>query len=136
MPTSKPALYHYAAHDHSLRQIRRGDFRRTLVEASGEEPSVAAAPAILVCTSTFWRNAWKYRARAYRHCYWDCGTMLANLFGVAAANSIPARLVLGFADTARQCFARRRPHAGGVAVPDRAGRFVRARTARHRQSSP
>jgi SagB-type dehydrogenase family enzyme len=99
LPGLEAGVYQYAAHDHSLRQIRRGDFRRTLVEASGEERCVAAAPAILVCTSTFWRNAWKYRARAYRHCFWDCGTMLANLFGVAA-NSIPARLVVGFADSA------------------------------------
>ena len=68
LPDLEAGVYQYAAHDHSLRQIRRGDFRRTLVEASGEEPSVAAAPAIVVCTSTFWRNAWKYRARAYRHC--------------------------------------------------------------------
>jgi hypothetical protein len=26
-----------------------------------------------------WRNAWKYQARTYRHCFWDAGTLLANL---------------------------------------------------------
>jgi hypothetical protein len=53
---------------------------------------------ILVSTSTFWRNAWKYRARAYRHAWWDDGTLLANLLALAAAERIPARVVLGFGD--------------------------------------
>ena len=51
-----------------------------------------------VCTSTFWRNAWKYQARTYRHCFWDDGTLLANLLAVAAAVDLPARVVLGFVD--------------------------------------
>lgn len=37
-------------------------------------------------------------ARAYRHSFWDTGTVLANLLAVAAAAELPARLVLGFAD--------------------------------------
>src|SRR6185503_5492796 len=54
--------------------------------------------ALLVCASTYWRNAWKYRARAYRHCFWDTGTILANLLAIAAADAVPAKLVLGFVD--------------------------------------
>ena len=60
------------------------------MEASGAEPAVAHAPAILVFASTFWRNSWKYRDRAYRHCYWDGGTILANCLAAAAARGIPA----------------------------------------------
>ena len=62
------------------------------------EPHVAAAPVVLIASSTFWRNAWKYRARAYRHSYWDSGTILANTLALAAAAALPARVVLGFAD--------------------------------------
>jgi len=91
-------VYHFGAHDNSLRRLRAGDFRQLLVEATGAEPSIAEAPAVAICTSTFWRNAWKYQARAYRHCFWDNGTMLANLLAVAAAAEMPARVVLGFAD--------------------------------------
>jgi SagB-type dehydrogenase family enzyme len=91
-------LYHYAAHDQTLRQLRAGDFRAALVEATGGEPAVAAAPVVLALTSTFWRNAWRYKARAYRHAFWDAGTMLANVLAVAAAGDLPARLVLGYAD--------------------------------------
>jgi SagB-type dehydrogenase family enzyme len=100
LPDLGAGVYHYAAHDHSLRRLRRGDFRQVLVEATGAERAVAEAPAVIVCTSTFWRNAWKYRARAYRHSFWDTGTILANLFAVANAAALPARLVLGFADDA------------------------------------
>jgi SagB-type dehydrogenase family enzyme len=92
-------VYHFGAHDNSLRQLRRGDFRQVLVEASGGEPHVARAPAILALTSTWWRNAWKYQARAYRHAFWDSGTILANLLGVAAGQRVAATVVLGFADS-------------------------------------
>ncbi|HEY7698242.1 MAG TPA: nitroreductase family protein, partial [Vicinamibacteria bacterium] len=48
--------------------------------------------------STYWRNAWKYRERAYRHCFWDSGTLLANLLAEAAALDFPVRVDLGFQD--------------------------------------
>jgi hypothetical protein len=53
---------------------------------------------VLVCTSTFWRNAWKYQARTYRHCFWDTGNAARNLLAVAAADGVPARVVVGFVD--------------------------------------
>ena len=59
---------------------------------------MAQAPAILVLTSTFWRNSWKYRDRTYRHCFWDGGTLLANCLAAASARGIPTRTVMGFAD--------------------------------------
>ncbi|MBM7790621.1 SagB/ThcOx family dehydrogenase [Tenggerimyces flavus] len=91
-------VYHYAAHDHSLRQLRSGDFRAALVEATGNEPAVAAAPVVLALTSTFWRNAWRYRERAYRHTYWDAGTSLSHILSVAASSKIKSKLVFGYAD--------------------------------------
>jgi nitroreductase len=59
---------------------------------------VREAPAVLVLASTWWRNAWKYRSRAYRLAFWDAGTQLANLLALAAARRLPAEVVLGFAD--------------------------------------
>jgi SagB-type dehydrogenase family enzyme len=98
LPGLEAGIYHYGAHDHSLRRLREGDFRGAVIAAAGEEPAVAAAPVVAVWTSTFWRNAWRYQARAYRHVYWDTGTVLANLLAVAADARVPARVVLGFAD--------------------------------------
>jgi SagB-type dehydrogenase family enzyme len=98
LPELAAGIYQYAAHDHSLRQLRAGDYRQVLVEASSSEEALAEAPAILAITSTFWRNAWYYRVRAYRHTYWDSGTMLSHVFAVAAALNLPVKLVLGYAD--------------------------------------
>jgi SagB-type dehydrogenase family enzyme len=98
LPDLPAGIYQYAAHDHSLRQLRAGDFRGVLVEATGAEPAVTRAPVVLALTSTFWRNAWRYKARAYRHAFWDAGTALANVLAVAAAGDLAARLVMGYAD--------------------------------------
>ena len=95
LPGLAAGVYHYGAHDNGLRQLRSGDFRRVLNDATG---SVAHAPAIVVATSTFWRNAWKYQARAYRHTYWDTGTMLPNTLATASSVGVPARVVIGFVD--------------------------------------
>ena len=96
LPGLEAGVYQFAAHDFTLRRLRGGDYRQVLVEASGRQSGVLHAPATIVCTSTFWRNSWKYQARAYRHSYWDSGTLLANL--LAVAGDMPAETVLGFAD--------------------------------------
>ena len=98
LPGLKAGVYHFGPQDFALRRLRDGDYRNGLVQASGREPAIANAPAIIVCTSTYWRNAWKYQSRAYRHCYWDTGTILANLLAAADARHMPARIVLGFVD--------------------------------------
>jgi SagB-type dehydrogenase family enzyme len=100
LPDLPAGVYHFGPHDFALRRLRQGDLRDVLSWASGQEPSVVDAPAVLLCASTFWRNAWKYQARAYRHCYWDNGTMLANLLAAAAARALPAKVVVGFVDAA------------------------------------
>ncbi len=98
LPDLEAGVYHFGPHDFALRRLRTGDYRGVLVAASGREPAIASAPAIVICTDTYWRNAWKYQARAYRHSYWDNGTILANLLAVAAAHGVPARVVTGFVD--------------------------------------
>ena len=91
-------VYHFNPADVSVRLLRKGDFRGNLVQATAMEPTVAHAPATIVCTGTYWRNAWKYAARTYRHFGWDNGTLLANMQAVAAASGLPAQVVLGFVD--------------------------------------
>ncbi len=91
-------IYHFAPAEFGLRRLREGDFRKVLVEATGGEPSIAHAPLTIICTCTYWRNAWKYQARTYRHFGWDNGTLLANLLAVATALGLPAKVVCGFVD--------------------------------------
>src|SRR5260370_5536103 len=91
-------VYHFNPADVSLRPLRKGDFRGNLARATAMESAVAHAPATIVCTGTYWRNAWKYGARTYRHFGWDNGTLLANMLAVAAASGLPAEIVQGFVD--------------------------------------
>src|SRR5713226_4233201 len=91
-------VYHFNPADVSVRLLRKGDFRGNLAETTAMEPAAARAPATIVCTGTYWRNAWKYAARTYRHFGWDGGTLLANMLAVAAASGLPAGIVLGFVD--------------------------------------
>jgi SagB-type dehydrogenase family enzyme len=93
-------VYHFAAAEFGLRTLRAGDYRSILVEATASEPAVAHAPLTIICTGTYWRNAWKYQARTYRHFGWDNGTLLANLLAVATALGLPAKVVCGFVDDA------------------------------------
>jgi SagB-type dehydrogenase family enzyme len=91
-------VYHFAPAEFGLRTLRDGDYRGVLVDATGGEPAIANAPLTIVCTCTYWRNAWKYQARTYRHFGWDNGTLLANLLAVATALGLPAKVVSGFVD--------------------------------------
>jgi len=91
-------LYHYCARDSGFLCLRTGDWRAPLVEAAAAEAATADAPAVLVMTSTFWRNAWKYGPRAYRHSYWDGGVVIANALAAAHALDLPAKVVMGFVD--------------------------------------
>jgi SagB-type dehydrogenase family enzyme len=98
LPELSAGVYHFGVAEFGLRQLRAGDFRETLVKATADEPSVAHAPLIIICTGTYWRNAWKYRSRTYRHFGWDNGTILANLLAMSSALGLPAKIVCGFVD--------------------------------------
>ena len=73
LPDLAAGLYHFDPINFALRQLRAGDYRPVLVDASGGDTALAASPVTMVGTDTFWRNSWKYRARAYRHSFWDSG---------------------------------------------------------------
>jgi SagB-type dehydrogenase family enzyme len=98
LPGLDAGVYHFNPADVSLRLLRQGDFRGNLAHATAMEPEIFHAPAIIICTGTYWRNAWKYGARTYRHFGWDNGTLLANMLAVSAASGLPAEIVLGFVD--------------------------------------
>jgi SagB-type dehydrogenase family enzyme len=91
-------VYHFAPAEFALRRLRAGDCRSVLSEATGGETTLVHAPLSIICTCTYWRNAWKYQARTYRHFGWDNGTLLANLLAVATALGMPAKVICGFMD--------------------------------------
>jgi len=98
LPGLEAGVYHFDPMGLALRRLRQGDYRGLLVGASGDEPGIAHAPAVLVYTDVFWRNAIKYQAREYRHAFWDSGTILANTLAISSVHDMPARVVAGFVD--------------------------------------
>jgi SagB-type dehydrogenase family enzyme len=68
-------LYHYRPSDHMAEQRATGCLR-----LSGN-----SAPLIFILTSIAWREAWKYRDRAYRYCLHDIGHAWQGLALVARA---------------------------------------------------
>ncbi|GAA0254450.1 SagB family peptide dehydrogenase [Haladaptatus pallidirubidus] len=93
-----PGVYHFDPDTESFDVLREGDYRGVLTRATGNHTAVSDAPVTFVATSEWWRNAWKYRERTYRHAFWDSGTILANLLAVAHGNGHRASVVTGFAD--------------------------------------
>ncbi|CBE69420.1 MAG: SagB/ThcOx family dehydrogenase [Candidatus Methylomirabilis oxygeniifera] len=98
LPRLPAGVYHFCPVDFALRRLRAGDLRGELARATAGDTSISSAPVILVLTAIFWRNAWKYQARAYRHFYWNGGTILANLLATTASAQLTSRVVTGFMD--------------------------------------
>jgi SagB-type dehydrogenase family enzyme len=65
-------LYHYRPSSHMTEQRALGDFQFD-------------APLVFVLTSIAWREAWKYRDRAYRYCLHDMGHAWQSLILAATA---------------------------------------------------
>ena len=93
----KAGVYHFDPKNMRLEQLRKGDFRGSLVGAT-TDASIRNASAVLVFTDIPTRNSVKYRTREYRHAFWDCGTIIANTLAVCQSNGLASKLVMGFID--------------------------------------
>jgi SagB-type dehydrogenase family enzyme len=58
-------LYHYLPSSHTVEQRAAGNFATS--------PERRSVPIQFLLTSIAWREAWKYRTRAYRYCLHDMG---------------------------------------------------------------
>jgi SagB-type dehydrogenase family enzyme len=105
-------LYHYRADRHALELRGRGWWTEQLVRDL-VIPWAAESPLIVGLTSIFWREAWKYRDRAYRYCCHDLGHAMTSLLLAACALGLPSGVVAHFSDP-------RLMHALGVAESDEA----------------
>ncbi|MGD9533593.1 MAG: SagB/ThcOx family dehydrogenase [Candidatus Nitrosocosmicus sp.] len=91
-------VYHFNPGSFSLTAIRKGDYRKVLASYSANNSTTMHSPVSLVFTSNSWRNAWKYQSRSYRHWFWDCGVILANLLAVCKSFGLQTKLLMGFID--------------------------------------
>jgi SagB-type dehydrogenase family enzyme len=90
-------LYHYRPSSHMAEQRATGDL---------EAPWIAGAtPIVFILTSIRWREAWKYRDRAYRYCLNDIGHAWQALALAARSMGCVTSAVQDFPDdeVARHC---------------------------------
>jgi len=91
-------VYHFDPKCMKVELLRKGDYRRVLINASSNNIEIQHAPLILIYSDIFTRNTIKYQTREYRHAFWDCGTIIANTLAISSAHKMPAKLILGYVD--------------------------------------
>jgi SagB-type dehydrogenase family enzyme len=91
-------LYHYRPSAHMAEQRALGSLE---MKVSGN-----SAPIVLVLTSIAWREAWKYRDRAYRYCLHDIGHAWQALALAARAIGCDSFAVGAFPDDGVAQFCR------------------------------
>lgn len=100
-PDLTAGVYHFGPADFSLTQLRSGDYRQALAStalAKSEYETIVTSPLSIIFSSLAWRNSWKYQARSYRHWFWDCGVIIANLLATTASMKLPTKLIMGYID--------------------------------------
>ena len=88
-------LYHYRADRHTLELRSPGAWTQHLAQAL-LIPWAAESSLIVGLTSIFWREAWKYRDRAYRYCCHDLGHAMMSLLLAARALGVPGGAITHF----------------------------------------
>src|SRR6187399_2308721 len=83
-------LYHYRPSSHMAEQRATGNFKLGVPNDS--------APLVFILTSIAWREAWKYRDRAYRYCLLDMGHAWQSLALAACAIGCKSLAVGHFPD--------------------------------------
>lgn len=98
-------LYHYRPSSHMAEQRALGDFSSKLAGFLRKAPGGASAPITFILTSLAWREAWKYRERAYRYCLLDMGHASEALALAASAAECTHLVMNEFAEDeiARAC---------------------------------
>ncbi len=98
LPSLSAGVYHFDPKNMKLELLRKGDYRRVLINASSNNIAIQHAPLILIYSDVFTRNTIKYQTREYRHAFWDCGTIIANTLSTSSAHKLPAKVILGYVD--------------------------------------
>lgn len=91
-------LYHYNIKSHELEELKTGDFSVLLARACLEQEMLVSAGIIFIWSGIFARSKWKYKQRAYRYVYLDCGHIAQNLALCASSSGLGSCQVGAFYD--------------------------------------
>jgi SagB-type dehydrogenase family enzyme len=98
------------------------------------KPIASSAPIVLVLTSIAWREAWKYRDRAYRYCLHDIGHAWQALALAARAMGCETFDVRDFADDEVARYCRLSADEWPMLILELRGEPIPLRDAEHRET--
>jgi SagB-type dehydrogenase family enzyme len=81
----EPGIYFFEVVEFSLVLKRAGDFGDPLAQAALNQDMARTAAVVFVWVAVIQRSRQKYRQRAYRYIYLDCGHIAQNLYLAATA---------------------------------------------------
>jgi SagB-type dehydrogenase family enzyme len=93
-----PGVYFLNVTDFSLGVKNKGDFSRQIARAALEQDIAREAAVVFVWVAVIHRSRQKYRQRAYRYIYLDCGHIAQNLYLAATAMGLGCCAIAAFFD--------------------------------------
>ncbi len=91
-------IYFFQVDEFSLQKRKSGDFSRPIARAALDQEMAMEAALIFVWVAVIERCRQKYRQRAYRYIYLDCGHIAQNLYLAATAMNLGCCAIGAFFD--------------------------------------
>jgi SagB-type dehydrogenase family enzyme len=91
-------LYHYNIKENALEELQLEDLSDSLAKACLGQNMPIYAPITIIWSAIFERTKWKYKQRAYRYIYLDCGHIVQNLALTATALGLGSCQIGAFYD--------------------------------------
>jgi SagB-type dehydrogenase family enzyme len=93
-----PGIYFFGVDEFTLEMKRMGNFSPAVARAALAQEMVRAAAVVFVWVAVIRRSSQKYRQRAYRYIYLDCGHIGQNLYLAATAMNLGCCGIAAFFD--------------------------------------
>jgi len=93
-----PGVYFLNVTDFSLEMKHNGDFSLPIAQAALDQDIAREAAVVFVWVAVIHRSRQKYRQRAYRYIYLDCGHIAQNLYLAATAMGLGCCGIAAFFD--------------------------------------
>jgi len=94
----EPGIYSLRLPEFALEMKRSGDFSQQIAHAALEQEMARWAAVVFIWVAVIHRSRQKYRQRAYRYIYLDCGHIAQNLYLAATALELGCCGIAAFFD--------------------------------------
>lgn len=94
----KPGIYHYGVRQHTLEQVKLGDYRHRITKACLDQEMAGDAQVSFVLSSIMGRLSYKYGERGYRYALIEAGHIGQNIYLEATSLGLGAVAMGAFYD--------------------------------------